>query len=163
MYSSTLSLTSALDRVGGQGHAPTALPPGNTRYQLYKRLGGFKARYGRVQKISAGPGFDPRTVQAVASRYTEWDIVAHLHYLRLTIKLDSQDADPVRRIRNLVEEMFRTSSEFLIYSTFTEFGVWYYVINVTGTVNKKQISLGYLKICRSIWYLFDRASLIQIM
>ena len=26
MYSSTLSLTSALDRVGGQRHAPSALP-----------------------------------------------------------------------------------------------------------------------------------------
>ena len=28
MYSSTLSLTSALDWVGGQRHAPAALPPG---------------------------------------------------------------------------------------------------------------------------------------
>ena len=28
MYSSTLSLTSALDGVGGQRHAPAALPPG---------------------------------------------------------------------------------------------------------------------------------------
>ena len=27
-YSSTLSLTSALDGVGGQGHGPVALPPG---------------------------------------------------------------------------------------------------------------------------------------
>ena len=27
MYSSTLSLTSALDGVGGQRHAPAALPP----------------------------------------------------------------------------------------------------------------------------------------
>jgi hypothetical protein len=31
-YSSTLSLTSALDGVGGQRHAPAALPPGKTRY-----------------------------------------------------------------------------------------------------------------------------------
>jgi hypothetical protein len=29
-YSSTFSLTSALDRVGGQRHAPAALPPGKT-------------------------------------------------------------------------------------------------------------------------------------
>ena len=28
-YSSTLSLTSALDGAGGQHHAPAALPPGN--------------------------------------------------------------------------------------------------------------------------------------
>ena len=38
--SSTLSLTSALDGVGGQRHAPAALPPGKTRYPLYRRLGG---------------------------------------------------------------------------------------------------------------------------
>ena len=30
-YSSTLPLTSALDGVGGQRHAPAALPPGETR------------------------------------------------------------------------------------------------------------------------------------
>ena len=34
-YSSTLCLTSALDRVGGQGHAPAALPPRKTRYQSW--------------------------------------------------------------------------------------------------------------------------------
>jgi len=27
-------------RVGGQRHAPAALPPGKTRYPLYRRLGG---------------------------------------------------------------------------------------------------------------------------
>jgi len=35
------------------------------------------------------------------------------------LKFHSQDSDPVRRIRNLAEEMFRTRSEFLIYSTLT--------------------------------------------
>jgi hypothetical protein len=39
-YSYTLSLTSALDGVGGQRHARAALPPGKTRYPLYRRLGG---------------------------------------------------------------------------------------------------------------------------
>jgi len=33
-YSSTLSLTSVLDGVGVQRHAPAALPPGKTRYPL---------------------------------------------------------------------------------------------------------------------------------
>jgi len=37
---STLSITSALNRVGGQRHAPAALPPGKTRYALYWRVGG---------------------------------------------------------------------------------------------------------------------------
>ena len=50
--SSTLSLTSALDRMGGQRHAPAALPPGKTRYPLYSGLGGPQGRSGRVQKIS---------------------------------------------------------------------------------------------------------------
>ena len=45
-YSSTLSLTSALDGVGGQRHAPAALPPGKTRYPLYRRLGGPQGRSG---------------------------------------------------------------------------------------------------------------------
>ena len=71
MYSFTLSLTSALDGVGGQRHAPTALPPGNTRYPLYGRLGGPKGRSGRGRNVSPPPGFDPRTVQLVASRYTD--------------------------------------------------------------------------------------------
>jgi hypothetical protein len=71
MYSSTLSLTSALDGVGSQRHAPASLPPGKTRYPLYRRLGGPQGRSGRVRKISPTPGFDPRTVQPVASLYTE--------------------------------------------------------------------------------------------
>ena len=71
MYSSTLSLTPALDGVGGQRHGPAALPPGKTRYHFYKRLGTPQGRAGRVRKISPPSGFDPRTVQPVASRYTD--------------------------------------------------------------------------------------------
>ena len=33
-------------------HSPVALPPGKTRYQLYRRLGGSQDRSGRVRKIS---------------------------------------------------------------------------------------------------------------
>jgi hypothetical protein len=58
-------------RGGCQHHAPAALPPGRTRYPLYRRLGGPKVRSGRVRKISPPPGFDPRSVQPVASRYTD--------------------------------------------------------------------------------------------
>jgi len=68
---STLSLTSALDGVGGQRHAPAALAPGKTRYQLYTRLGGPQGRSGLVLKISPSTGFDPRTVLPVASRYID--------------------------------------------------------------------------------------------
>ena len=36
--------------VGGQRHAPAALPPGKTRYPLYRTLGGPQGRSGRVRK-----------------------------------------------------------------------------------------------------------------
>jgi len=52
MYSSTSSLTSVLDGVGGQSHALVALSPVKTRYPLYRRLGGTMGWSGRVQKIS---------------------------------------------------------------------------------------------------------------
>jgi len=62
-------------RVGGQRHAPAATPPGKTRYPMYRRLGGPQGRSGRVREISPSPGFDPRAVQPVASRYTEAQIM----------------------------------------------------------------------------------------
>jgi hypothetical protein len=68
--SSTLFLTSALDGMGGQRHAPAALP----RYPLYRRFGWPQDRYGRVRKVSLVMAFDPRTVQSAASRYTDWAI-----------------------------------------------------------------------------------------
>jgi hypothetical protein len=74
-YSSTLSLTSVLDGgVGGQRQAPAALPLGKIRHPLYRRLAGPQGRSGRVRKISPLLGFDSRTVQLVASRYTDYAI-----------------------------------------------------------------------------------------
>jgi hypothetical protein len=67
--------------VGGQRHALAALPPVKTRYPLYRRLGGPKGLSGRVRKISPPPGFDPQTVQPVASRYTDWAIPAHMKFM----------------------------------------------------------------------------------
>jgi hypothetical protein len=60
--------------MGGQRHAPAALHPGQTRYPLYRRLGGPQGRAGQVRKISPTPGFDSRTLQSVGSRYTYWAI-----------------------------------------------------------------------------------------
>src|SRR5215475_8325866 len=63
-------MTTALE--GGEGSASgpgRSLPPGKTQYPLYRRLGGPKGRSGQVRKISLPLGFDPRTVQPVASRY----------------------------------------------------------------------------------------------
>jgi hypothetical protein len=74
-------------RVGGQRHVPAALPPGKeTRYPLYRRLGRPQGRSGRVRKISPLPGFDTRTVQPVASRYTDCAIPADLLTLESGIK-----------------------------------------------------------------------------
>ena len=56
MYSYSLSLTSTLDVVGGQRQAPAALPPGKTRYPLYRRLGGSHDRSGLAWKISPPTG-----------------------------------------------------------------------------------------------------------
>ena len=47
------------------------LPPRKTRYPLYRRLGGLQGRSGRAENLDL-PGFDPRTVQPVVSRYTDW-------------------------------------------------------------------------------------------
>ena len=59
------------------GVSPTLrppLPPGKNRYPLYRRLGGPQGRSGRVENLSPQLGFDPLTVQPVASRYTDWAI-----------------------------------------------------------------------------------------
>ena len=66
-------MTTALE--GGEGsasHPGHSSSPGKTRYPLYRRMGGPQGRSGQVRKISSPPEFDPRTVQPVASRYTDY-------------------------------------------------------------------------------------------
>jgi hypothetical protein len=73
MYSFTLFLDLGTRR--GEGSASLLgrfLPPGKTRYPLCRRLGGPHGRCGQVRNVSPPPGFDPRTVHPVASRYTDW-------------------------------------------------------------------------------------------
>ena len=66
-------MTTALEEGEGSASRPgRSLPPGKTRYPLYRRLGGIQGRSGQVRKISLLPGFDPRTVQPVANRYTDY-------------------------------------------------------------------------------------------
>jgi hypothetical protein len=51
---------------------PGRFTPGKeTRYPLYRRLGGSQSRYGRVGKISPTPGMDP-TAQLVSSRCADY-------------------------------------------------------------------------------------------
>ena len=59
----------------GEGSASRpgcSLTPQKTRYPLYRRQGGPQGRSEQVRKISLPPEFDPRTVQPVASRYTDY-------------------------------------------------------------------------------------------
>jgi hypothetical protein len=81
MFISTLSLTSLLDWSWWLTSRPgrfTSLHPGKeTWYPLYRRLVGPRGRSERVWKIWPLQGFDPRTVQPVASRLTEYAFPAH--------------------------------------------------------------------------------------
>ena len=71
MYSSTISLTSALEGGGWLTPRPGRfIPVKQTRYPLYRWLGGPQGRSGRVRKISTPLRFDPRTLKPVASLYT---------------------------------------------------------------------------------------------
>jgi hypothetical protein len=70
VYSSTPSLTSTLDGSGWSTPRPGRLTPGKDTVPIVQEAGWAQDRYGRVRKISTLPGFDPRTVQPVASRYT---------------------------------------------------------------------------------------------
>jgi len=63
---------------GGQCHALAALPPGKTQYPFYRRLGEPQGWSGRVRKILPPPGFDPQTVQPIASGYTDRTIPPHV-------------------------------------------------------------------------------------
>ena len=56
-------------------------PPVKTRYPLYRSLSGPQGRSEQVRKISPPPGFDPRTVEPVASRYTVCAIRPNSSYI----------------------------------------------------------------------------------
>ena len=64
--------------VGDQRHAPAALPPG-TKLGTHCTGGWVGPRAGRNggRKISPPPRFDPRTVQPVASGYTDYATPVH--------------------------------------------------------------------------------------
>ena len=74
MYSCTPYVTSVLDGVCGQRHAPAALPAGKTDYPLYRWLFGPQGRSGRVRKISP-----PRPVQPIVSHYPGLHCVKYLY------------------------------------------------------------------------------------
>jgi len=77
-YSPTLSLTSALDWGWVVNATPRPLYPWERA--CTHCIGGWmgpRAGLDRCGKSRPPAGFDPRTVQPVASRYTDWAVPAH--------------------------------------------------------------------------------------
>jgi hypothetical protein len=83
------------------------LPPGKTRYPLYRRLGGPQGQSRQVRKISPPPGFDPRTAQPVGSSYTDCvtrrQLITHIitHKEIKTTKEFGPHLPTIRRVTNL--------------------------------------------------------------
>jgi len=77
--------------------------PGRFKAGKDRRLGRPQSRSRRVRKISAPSGFDPRTVQPVASPCTNYTIVAHVAIIRAE-KLHNQIPATVVVITIVVDE-----------------------------------------------------------
>jgi hypothetical protein len=57
---------------------------------ILQEAGWPQGRHGRVRKTSSPPGFDPRTVQPVASRYTDYTIPDHIALFEIKVKCTFQ-------------------------------------------------------------------------
>ena len=72
-----LSILDPDDRTGWVFSAtPWPLSPGETRYPLLRRPGGPQSRSGQSEKYRLPLGLEPRTVQPVASLFTDHAILA---------------------------------------------------------------------------------------
>jgi hypothetical protein len=83
-YSSSHSRCRQWKGVGGQYHVLAALPPGKTRYPLYRRLDGPLGQSGHVRKISPPLEFGSQTFQPVAIHYTDWatrPLNTYIHFI----------------------------------------------------------------------------------
>jgi len=63
--------------VSCQRHAPATLHQGTTQKPLYGIMCGPQGQPEWVWKISLPPGFDPQTIQPIASCYIDCVIPAH--------------------------------------------------------------------------------------
>ena len=63
--------------VGGQRYAPNALPPGKRLGTILQEVGWAPGPVWTGAENLSPTGFDPRTVQLVAIRCTDWAIPAH--------------------------------------------------------------------------------------
>jgi hypothetical protein len=122
-------MTTALE--GGKRSASRpgrSLPPGKTRYSLYRRLAGPQSRSGEVRKISPPPGFDPRTIQPIARLHAFadvsvscsllWDIarceIVVVHQLPPRSKLPTYTAQFPNREKGLKYSVIKTEREIYL-------------------------------------------------
>jgi hypothetical protein len=65
--------------VVGQRQAHSCFTSGNGPVSTHLQVGGPQGRFERVWKMLSRPGFDPRTAQPVARRYTTSAILTHIY------------------------------------------------------------------------------------
>jgi hypothetical protein len=63
-------MTAALEEVSGHQHAPAYFSPGKDQVPIVQEAGWAPGPVWTAEDLSP-PGFDPRTVQPVVSRYTD--------------------------------------------------------------------------------------------
>ena len=75
-------MTPALDGVSGQQHAPAYFTPGKDSLPIVQEAGWAPGPVwtGADNLAPPPPGFDPRTVQPVVSRYTDRAIAAQVFF-----------------------------------------------------------------------------------
>jgi hypothetical protein len=81
-------------RCSSQSYTPGNLPPKKeTRYPFYRRLCGLQCRSERVRKTSRPTGFELRTIQRIAHRYTDsalpvsYGTLITMKYFRETLEI----------------------------------------------------------------------------
>jgi hypothetical protein len=63
--------------VGGQHHTPAVFTPGKDPVPIVQEAGWAPGPvWIGVENLTPPPGFDPRTFQPIAGRYTDWAIPA---------------------------------------------------------------------------------------
>jgi len=81
-------MTTALEGIEGFSITPrTLFTPGKDPVAIVQRLGGPQGRSGQVRITSPPPGFNPRTVQPVASCYTDWATRPKVSFTCILIRL----------------------------------------------------------------------------
>ena len=94
----------ALHKGGWLTPRPGCFIPGNDPVPLYGKHGGSQGRSGEVRKISPPPGFYPRIVQSVASRYTDWAISVLEEFVMCNFNTRSQQVIKRRLTETLIKE-----------------------------------------------------------